>query len=455
MFTIITDLGFGTAHIKLVSEGRDEATCNKTYATIKLSLIGVFVFVFLTVFFIQKYGFHKNFESPAHEKVIFLYLIIITITQSFYVITATWTAKMEQAKQDIPSFIQTILYQLLRIILAVLGYKAIGLVVGNLASVLIIVPLYLYLGRDLRFGKFDKLLFKDYLRIATPTILTTVSMTLLYYTDKVILQYYTNSTELGFYSAAFVLGSFIKTIEGSAGMLLFPYFSRHIAENNYELINSSLRKYERFTFSFILPMVLTIAIFSDLIIMMTYGSKFQGAVPIFSIILISFICSLAYLPYGNILYGMGFYKLEAKIWIISLFAFWVFSFLFVSPLVLNLKGLGISIALVLTNLFIFIRMIMLTKKCSKQITLLPGRKILIFNTLFFATAAYLFYTFPISSYYLKGLFVVVIYLLFLASASLFKIIRKEDYSMILELVNVNKMKTYIGSEIFKSKRKQK
>ncbi len=224
MFTIITDLGFGTAHIKLVSEGRDARVCNGTYATIKASLIGIFVLVFIGFYLFQKFVLHTSFESETHETVIFIYLIIITLTQFYNIYTATWAARMEQAKQDIPSFLQTLIYQVLRIVLAILGYKAIGLVLGNLASVLIIIPLYLYLGRDLKFGKFDKTLFKDYLKIAAPTMVTTTCGILIYSTDKVILQSFTNSEELGFYSAAFVLGSFIKTIEGSTGMLLFPFF---------------------------------------------------------------------------------------------------------------------------------------------------------------------------------------------------------------------------------------
>ena len=40
LFHFIADLGIGTAHIKLLSEGKDQASCIGTFARIKLFLIG-------------------------------------------------------------------------------------------------------------------------------------------------------------------------------------------------------------------------------------------------------------------------------------------------------------------------------------------------------------------------------------------------------------------------------
>lgn len=41
MFSIISDLGFGNAHIKRVSEGQDLGRCLGTFAAIKLMLTGL------------------------------------------------------------------------------------------------------------------------------------------------------------------------------------------------------------------------------------------------------------------------------------------------------------------------------------------------------------------------------------------------------------------------------
>ncbi len=53
MFLFIADLGVGTAHIKLVSEGQDLGKCNSTYTTIRLSTIALYVLVVLSVYLFQ------------------------------------------------------------------------------------------------------------------------------------------------------------------------------------------------------------------------------------------------------------------------------------------------------------------------------------------------------------------------------------------------------------------
>ena len=42
LFTILTDLGFNSAHIKRVSEGKDMGTCIGTYLVSKLGFAGLF-----------------------------------------------------------------------------------------------------------------------------------------------------------------------------------------------------------------------------------------------------------------------------------------------------------------------------------------------------------------------------------------------------------------------------
>lgn len=453
MFAFVNDLGVGSAHIKLISEGRNEKDCISTYATIKTSLIGLYILVVAIVFLVQKYLLNKPFESHTHEIVVLIYLIITSLTQLYSIATVTWAGKMQQAKQDIPSFFQTLLYQLLRVVIALLGYKAIALALGNLAAVLITIPFYIYLARDLKFGKFDKELFKDYVKIATPLILILICQALIYSTDKVILQSLTNSETLGFYAAAFTLASFIKTIETSTGLLLFPFFSKHIAESNYSEVNNSLMKFERFIFVFILPMGFCFSIFSDLIIHFTYGSRFNPTVPIFSIIVISFLVSLSNLPYSNILFGMGKFRTTVIIWITNLLFFLAMSYLFVSPALLNMKGVGMALSILLSNILMFIQLITYTHIYNKEVKLLQGKTVLIFAILFFAGFYMLISQIKIDLWIFKLLIMGFIYILYIGIGRLAGIIKLQDIAMILQLVNIKKMKTYISSEIGKKDKK--
>ena len=140
MFEFLSDLGVGEAHIKLVSEGQDLGKCISTYSVLKIANTFLFFVVVLGFFAIQKYVLHVQFESRAHEYVIIILLVTVTIDQLLRIALTTFAGKTEQAKRSIPEFIKTFIYQILRVIIVLLGYKAVALAFGNLVSILLIIP---------------------------------------------------------------------------------------------------------------------------------------------------------------------------------------------------------------------------------------------------------------------------------------------------------------------------
>ena len=303
MFMFIADLGIGTAHIKLLSEGRDEATCIGTYAGLKIFLTMLFCLVVLGVFFVQKFGFNNIFESSIHEKVILISLISITISQLFQIPQVTFAARTEQAKQDIPNFVKTLLYQILRIIVVLLGYRALTIAFSNLVATIVVIPIYIILFRKYKIGKFDRELAKQYLKISLPLIVIVICQTLIHWTDKVILQYLTNSKEVGYYVAGFKIGGFIFMIGNSVGMLFFPIFSKAISQEKYVEINSKISKFERFSLLFVFPVTVFCSIYADLIVKFILGDRYTNSILILAIINISMFIMVFRQPYGNVLSG--------------------------------------------------------------------------------------------------------------------------------------------------------
>ena len=74
MLLFIADLGLGTAHIKMISEGKDEGKCIATFSLLKLGSITLYIFAFLGYYFVQKYIIGNEFESKIHEYVLFITL---------------------------------------------------------------------------------------------------------------------------------------------------------------------------------------------------------------------------------------------------------------------------------------------------------------------------------------------------------------------------------------------
>ena len=101
LFSIVADLGFGPAHVKRVSEGRDLGTCIGTFAAIKLVLTSIMVSVVFTAIFIWKYVFHSGFSDATTESVVIVFIIYYIFTNLQMIATTTFGGRREIAKREI------------------------------------------------------------------------------------------------------------------------------------------------------------------------------------------------------------------------------------------------------------------------------------------------------------------------------------------------------------------
>ena len=199
IFGFITGL-FGTGNIKLISEGKDLGDNLATYSRLQIIAIIIFFFSVLVWFAIQKYILIHQFESKIHEQVIIITLFSMVITKLIQFSDSTFTGQLKQAKANLPNIVKGILFQLGKIVVVLLGFKAVGLVSWNLLTGIIVLPIAINLFRSLPYGKYSKELAKNYLKISIPVFLIVVLNSVIAYSDKLILQHYTNSTELGYFA---------------------------------------------------------------------------------------------------------------------------------------------------------------------------------------------------------------------------------------------------------------
>ena len=105
IFCFITNLGFGSSHIKRISQGEDLGKCIGTYFTIQLVsiivLVGV-VFIALT-FWADLLGY--GYEDPRFEYTVFIILGYYAANNLATVGLQTFVAKVEIAKNQIILFI--------------------------------------------------------------------------------------------------------------------------------------------------------------------------------------------------------------------------------------------------------------------------------------------------------------------------------------------------------------
>lgn len=444
MFMVFFDLGQGVAHIKLISGGREESACIGTFARIQIVLTLFFLIAALTVIYFQLHIFKKPFETDAHETVIYLTLAAITLNNLYTIARTTFNARTEQAKADLPDLIKSFIYQILRLTVVLLGYKAVAISISNLAATIIILPIILFFFKDIKVGRFDRKLFKEYSIIAAPVILLNFTEITSNYIDKVLLQYLTNSEEVGYYAAGLSIGGFILLIGNSLGTLLFPTFSKKIKEDDYKSINSIISKYERFIVLFMLPAAVSIAALSDVIVKAALGSKYLNTIPILSAATITSLFYAYFMIYGNFITGKGKFKSVALFYVIKLVSLVFLIYIFVSPSLYNLRGFGLALSMFFSTLVLGICFTAFIFFNDKRVRIFPNGILIIITVLYFVTVMFLT---PESNQAVKIMYVFLAVLIYYTGGYFAGFIEKKDFREFTDIFNIRKMRGYINDEI--------
>jgi O-antigen/teichoic acid export membrane protein len=66
LFLFLGDLGFGAAHVKRISEGKDFGKCVGTFAATKLIITGIFASGTILSIAVWQFVLGRGFESPLH-----------------------------------------------------------------------------------------------------------------------------------------------------------------------------------------------------------------------------------------------------------------------------------------------------------------------------------------------------------------------------------------------------
>ena len=445
----ISDLGLAVAHIKLISEGRDEAQCLSTFTALKLGTTLLFVLAVLGLFFTQKYLLGYSFESQTHEYVIFIALTVLTVNQLSSIPRATFAAKTEQAKTDSVDLLQGFILQPARILVVVLGFGAIALALANLAASLLIIPFLLYLFRDYRLSSFDRSLAREYIALSLPVIMIGMSTGLLYQIDKVLLQFFSSSEQVGYYTAGYKIGGFILLIGKSVKNLFFPLFSKAVAEGNNDYIRDKITRFERFSFLFIMPAVVLIAIYSEPIILLLLGDQYLPSVLVMQLITLAMGVMVINIPFGSVIDGLGKFKLSAILNTFNLIVFVGAIVVLVSPQLLDRGAAGVAMAIFVSNVFISVLYRVYATRFFPVLSHRQAVKFFTFGALSFAVGYYAYESLFSAHWLGQGLFVVLYLGLVYGFFALVGWLTFKDGKDLLSVFDFGSMRKYVVGEIKK------
>ena len=159
-------------------------------------------------------------------------------------------------------------------------------------------------------------------------------------------------------------------------------------------------------------------------------------------------------PYGNVLTGKGLFKLVAKIHIAYLVFFLLMSFILVSPDILNLGSTGLAAALLLSNILLGCLFVIFNQIRIPNLVILGQWPLMVFGVLCAFIAFWIYQNIQLTLFE-KIIFAVIYFMVYWGLGILFRLIKSQNWYMLLELVNMKKMVKYIRSELIDREGKTK
>jgi O-antigen/teichoic acid export membrane protein len=456
LFTILTDLGFNSAHIKRVSEGKDIGTCLGTYLISKLGYAGLFASIVVGIVLIWKFIFGRGFESPTHELAIYIilgYYVVNSIGTFFY---NTYSATKEIAKAQIPLVMGTVARTIAILFVALSGLGALALAWAYVFGEVIFLCISILFFRGYRLKKPTKECFKSYSVFAWPLILVGISYTIITNTDKVLIQLFWTSEEVGYYFASFRIVQFLLVAASAVGTLLLPTISGFHSKEDIDSIKKTVFLSERYISLLIFPMVIGIVVLAEPTVRILLSSSFYPAVPILMVLPFFVILEALSQPYMYQAIGMNKPKLARNRILIILGLTVFFDLLLIPSNIksLNLKlfglgALGASIATVIGYAAGLIYCRYAAWKLAKN----PFNPRILLHLLAASIMGFILYELmnflPIQRWYVLLGYSVLGLGIYLFILFLLKEFTRKDLDFVLDLLNIKKMISYVWSEVRK------
>jgi len=197
--------------------------------------------------------------------------------------------------------------------------------------------------------------------------ISTVAISLYTISNTFILGLFTNNTIVGYYSAAEKIIRAIQGLLGPISQTIYPHVSKLMYESK-EYGIKFLRKVTFLIGSFSFVLSLIIFIFADLIVRIVLGTQYTESVIVLKILaFLPFIVGLSNVFGIQTMLTLNFKKAFSNILISASFLNLVLALILVS----SLKHIGISISVLISEIFVTLSMYIYLK--NKGIKILEGR----------------------------------------------------------------------------------
>ena len=457
LFSFIGDLGLNTAHIKMISSGKNRAEYNSAFFLLKISMTLIYIGVMLLSLYIWKIVLHRGFETRFELISILLlipYFFSLPLIQG---IRSFLTGTMEAAKLSIPSIVESLVRFLLIFIFFLVNIfhirnsleYSIYISIAYSASYMVYLAMNLYFGRPWKFKWPDFSIIMEYMKFSFPLLIATVVATISSNISQILIQTFFHAYELGGYSGDLKIVQIISTFAGSITIMILPMLAKDSKDmNEYKGRVNYITKYLIMLLS---PLIVFTIIFAAPILNLWTSQLISFQLPL-KVMLLSIFFSVVSTTFINHFNATSNTKVSSFINILNSVLIIVLDIIlipsqFFGIKLMNLGVMGAALAMLISSIITFLYSLFLIhneigKFIDKNavlpiaVSILPALPLIIF---FYNSTR-------MSALYLAAIFVgyMFIYLILLRA---FKVINRDELNDIINIINPKKLFSYIADEL--------
>ncbi len=279
LFNAVAGLGFETAHIKFVAEGKDQDNCFSTFTVIRLLLTGLMV-VLTASFTIV--GVFNNSIGTDLAAVIFIFIFYYAIWDIRSILTVTFDARLESGKSSIIIIVESVVRSAILIVLALMQVSVDILSLAYVIGMIIAAISSLALCRNIGVRLVRPTMFREYFTYAAPLVISSLALMIIESLDKVMIGFNGDALEVGYYAAAMGAVIAVVGLGNSMNNVILPQLS------NSEMTSSKSEGLvwmsQKYLMMFLFPVMAVLMVYGEVIASVLFGSSFSRAGIILSIL---------------------------------------------------------------------------------------------------------------------------------------------------------------------------
>ncbi|HUL39871.1 MAG TPA: oligosaccharide flippase family protein [Methanomassiliicoccales archaeon] len=312
IFDCLANLGFNSAHVKRVSEGKDLSDCVSTFVVLKLALTFSMAFIVLASVYLwtEALGHYLSAESKSLIEIFLVYQVMYDLVS---IAILTFNGRTEMSKAYLVNLLDPMVRIPLIAIIALTQGSIYQLAMAYIVGSSLVLMAGLYMLKRERIPWKRPTLYRSYLAFAAPiapiAILETVSNNI----DKLLIGAFGGTASVAYYASAKYLLCAVGAVGLAVSLNAFPAFSSSVSRGNFIEVRRVARDVEKYVSFLVTPMIIVLILFPTEICIFFFGPTFSPAGEPLRYLSIASLLVVLNQVYLSLILGLNRPKISAKI----------------------------------------------------------------------------------------------------------------------------------------------